>query len=84
MRRSTTLLLVAAAFICALPASAKMPWVKEAQKLGFNNVQNCKSCHAGEKNDAKNLTPMGKFLMDQKAKNKADKVDLNWLKDFKK
>ena len=83
MRRST-LLLVAAAFICALPASAKMPWVKEAQKLGFKNVENCKSCHAGEKNDAKNLTDMGKFLVDRKAKEKADKVDLNWLKDYKK
>ena len=83
MRRST-LLLVAVAFMCALPASAKMPWTKEAQKLGFKNVENCKSCHAGEKNDAKNLTEMGKFLMDQKAKHKADKVDLNWLKDFKK
>lgn len=84
MRRSTPLLLVAAACICALPASAKMPWVKEAQKLGFTNVQNCKSCHTGAKPDAKGLTDMGKFLVDQKAKHKADKVDLNWLKDFKK
>ncbi len=83
MRRSI-LLLAAAEFMCALPASAKMPWVKEAQKLGFKNVENCKSCHAGAKNDAKDLTAMGKFLMDRKAKEKADKVDLNWLKDFKK
>ncbi len=83
MRRST-LLLVAAAFICALPVSAKMPWVKDAQKLGFKNVENCKSCHAGAKPDAKNFTDMGQFLMDQKAKHKADKVDLNWLKDYKK
>lgn len=83
MRRST-LLLAAAALVCALPATAKAPWTKEAQKLGFKNVENCKSCHAGEKNDAKNLTEMGKFLVDQKAKNKAEKVDLNWLKDFKK
>ncbi len=83
MRRST-LLLAAAAFICALPVSAKMPWVKEAQKLGFKNVENCKSCHTGAKPDAKSLTDMGKFLMDQKAKHKADKVDLNWLKDYKK
>ena len=83
MRRST-LLLVAAAFICALPVSAKMPWVKDAQKLGFKNVENCKSCHAGEKNDAKNLTDMGKFLVDCKTKEKADKVDLNWLKNYKK
>jgi hypothetical protein len=83
MRRST-LLLVAVAFACALPASAKMPWTKEAQKLGFKNVENCKSCHAGEKNDGKNLTDMGKFLMTRKAKEKAENVDLNWLKDYKK
>ena len=83
MRRST-LLLVAAAFVCALPASAKMPWVKDAQKLGFKNVENCKSCHAGAKNDAVNLTAMGKYLVDRKTKEKADKIDLNWLKDFKK
>lgn len=83
MRRSA-ILLAAAAFICALPASAKMPWVKEAQKLGFKNVENCKSCHTGAKNDSKNLTDMGKYLMDTKAKKKADQVDLNWLKDYKK
>lgn len=83
MRRSV-LLLVAGALLLGLPVSAKLPWTKEAQKLGFKNVKNCKSCHAGAKNDAKNLTDMGKFLMDCKATKKTDKVDLNWLKDYKK
>ncbi len=77
----TLLLLVAAAFCCT--ASAKAPWVKKAQKLGFAQVQDCKFCHTSDKPSAKDLNDAGKWLMDQKKAKKAEDIDLAWLKEYK-
>ncbi len=77
----TLLLLAVAAFACT--ASAKVPWVKKAQKAGIDAVKDCKSCHTSDKASAKDLNDMGKWLMDQKKAKKAEDVDLAWLKDYK-
>lgn len=82
MRRILLALLALAAVGGSL--QAKLPWTKKAQALGFAQVKDCQSCHATakpKKGDA--LTPMGQYLMDRKAKEKAAEVDLNWLKDYK-
>lgn len=77
-------LIAAAALILAVPAQAKMPWVKKAQELGHAEIKDCKACHAvvpakkgGE------MTERGKFLMTTKIAKKAAEVDLAWLKDYK-
>lgn len=71
------------ALILALPAQAKMPWVKKSQELGHPEIKDCKACHAGAAKKGGELTDRGKFLMDIKAKKKAAEVDLAWLKDYK-
>ena len=80
-------LAAAAVFTAGSPALAKMPYVKKAQELGFKFIENCASCHVDKmpKKDAKGepFNEVGKFLMAQKAKNKAAEIDLNWLKDYK-
>jgi len=88
MRRSTITLLAAAALMAlAFPLSAKMPFTKKAQDLGFKDIKNCASCHkeAMPKPASKGepFNEVGLFLVDQKAKRKAAEVDLNWLKDYK-
>lgn len=88
MRRIPVLLLAAAAVLAlGTPASAKMPFVKKAQALGFKNIENCASCHVDKmpKAAAKGepFNDLGKFLLAQKAKNKATEIDLNWIKDYK-
>jgi len=76
-------LIAAAALIFALPAQAKMPWVKKAQELGFAEVKDCKACHVGAPKKGGEMTARGKFLEETKAKKKAAEVDLNWLKEYK-
>lgn len=76
-------LIAAAALILAVPAQAKMPWVKKSQELGFAEVKDCKACHVGAAKKGGDLSERGKFLMDTKAKKKAAEVDLNWLKEYK-
>ncbi len=76
-------LIAAAALILAVPAQAKMPWVKKSQELGFAEVKDCKACHVGAAKKGGDLSERGKFLMDAKAKKKAAEVDLNWLKEYK-
>jgi hypothetical protein len=88
MRRNALFILAAAAALTVGSAAhAKMPMVKQAQALGFKNVENCQSCHVDKmpKKDAKGepYNEMGKFLMAKKAEKKAAEVDLNWLKDYK-
>jgi mono/diheme cytochrome c family protein len=64
--------------------SAKAPWVKKAQKEGFSQIQNCRSCHAADKPNAKG-EPFGevaKWLIEQKKTRKAQEVDLAWLKEY--
>ncbi|HEY3399974.1 MAG TPA: hypothetical protein VGK03_05025 [Geothrix sp.] len=76
-------LIAAAALILAVPAQAKMPWVKKAQELGFADVKDCKACHVGAPKKGGDLSERGKFLFDTKTKKKAAEVDLAWLKDYK-
>jgi hypothetical protein len=76
-------LIAAAALILAVPAQAKMPWVKKSQELGFADVKDCKACHVGVAEKGGDLSERGKFLMDTKAKKKAAEVDLAWLKEYK-
>jgi hypothetical protein len=77
------ILLTAAALMLAVPAQAKMPWVKKAQEAGFAEVKDCKACHVGAPKKGGELAERGKFLVDMKAKKKAAEVDLAWLKDYK-
>jgi len=79
----TTLFVAAAALILAVPAQAKMPWVKKAQEAGFAEVKDCKACHVGAPKKGGELSDRGKFLVDMKAKKKAAEVDLAWLKEYK-
>lgn len=87
--RRTQLALLAAAAILAVggPANAKLPFVKKAKDLGFTYIQNCASCHVDKmpKKESKGepFGEVGKWLMAQKAKNKAAEVDVAWLKDYK-
>ena len=76
-------LIAAAALILAVPAQAKMPWVKKAQEAGFAEVKDCKACHVGVAKKGGELSERGMFLVDVKAKKKAAEVDLAWLKDYK-
>ncbi len=76
-------LIAAAALILAIPAQAKMPFVKKAQELGFTEVKDCKACHVGAPKKGGEMSARGKFLLEAKAKHKAAEVDLNWLKDYK-
>jgi cytochrome c2 len=77
-------LIAAAALILAVPAQAKMPWVKKSQELGYAEIKDCKACHAViPAKKGTELTERGKFLVDTKAAKKAAEVDLAWLKDYK-
>jgi hypothetical protein len=79
----TIMLVAAAALILAVPAQAKMPWVKKSQELGFADVKDCKACHVGMAKKGGELSERGKFLEDMKGKKKAAEVDLAWLKEYK-
>ena len=64
-------------------SAADMDIQKQAKAAGVA-VDNCGYCH-GEKMPKKGASTMnerGKWLMDEKAKRKADKVDGAWLKDY--
>jgi len=78
-------LLVAAAMILAVPAQAKLPFVKKAQELGFKEITSCQSCHVDKmpKKGASENNERGKFLLKMKTDKKVAEVDLNWLKDYK-
>ena len=72
--------------LLALPASAKLPYVKKAKDLGLTEVKNCQYCHVDKmpKKDSKGepFAEPGKFLLKKKAEAKAAEVDVAWLKDF--
>ena len=76
-------LIAAAAVMLAIPAQAKMPFVKKAQALGFKEITSCKACHAGMPKKDGEMTERGKFLKATKAEKKAAEVDLAWLKEYK-
>ncbi len=78
------LLAVLAIIAAGASLQAKLPWMKKAQGMGFDQVKSCQSCHATErpkKGDA--FAPMGQYLINRKDKEKASEVDLAWLKDYK-
>jgi cytochrome c553 len=79
------ILIAASALVLAIPAQAKMPFVKQAKELGFAEITSCKSCHvdAMPKKGASAPNERGKYLVATKAAKKAAEVDLNWLKDYK-
>jgi len=81
MRHSSLFLL--AAIAVAVPVMAKPAFVSKAKALGINSVTSCASCHVGAPKKGGNMTAMGKYLVDRKAKEKAPEVDVAWLKDFK-
>lgn len=88
MRRTYLLLLTAAAILAVgSPANAKMPFVKKAKDAGFTFIKDCQSCHTDKMPKAASkgepFNEVGKYLMAQKAKNKATDVDVAWLKDYK-
>lgn len=60
---------------------AKVPWVKEAQDLGFKDIKSCQDCHTPR---MPGLNELGTWLMDEKAKRKAEKIDLMWLAEYPK
>jgi hypothetical protein len=76
-------LAAAAALILAVPAQAKLPFVKKAQELGHAEIKDCKACHVGVPKKGGDMTERGKFLLKTKADKKAAEVDLAWLKDYK-
>ena len=67
-------------------STADMEIQKQAKAAGVE--AKCQTCHTvamPKKEDAKNqLNDCGKWLMDQKAAKKADKVDGAWAKDCPK
>lgn len=84
MRRSV--LTILAASLLALPAAAKLPYVKKAKDLGLTEVKNCQYCHMDKmpKKDSKGepFAEPGKYLLKKKAETKAAEVDVAWLKDY--
>lgn len=69
----------------ARPAHATLEMQKGAKEAGFAEATNCMYCH-GEKLPKKGgatFNQRGKWLVDQKALKKAEKVDVNWLKEYK-
>ncbi len=88
MRRTQLALLAAVAiFAVGSPAEAKLPFVKKAKDAGFTFIQNCASCHVDKmpKKESKGepFGEIGKWLKAEKAKNKAEEVDVAWLKNYK-
>ena len=65
-------------------SAADMDIQKQAKAAGVP-VDNCQYCHVDKmpKKDAHEFNDRGKWLVAEKAKRKADKVDGAWLKDYK-
>ena len=64
-------------------SKADMAIQKQAKDAGVT-VEGCTTCHVDKmpKKDAHAMNDKGKWLLDEKAKRKADKVDGAWLKDY--
>lgn len=78
MRSSMTL---AIAFMAGISLQAKIPWVKEAQDLGFKDIKSCQDCHTPQ---MPGLNELGNWLVAEKAKRKTEKIDLMWLSEYPK
>lgn len=66
------------------PAHATIEMQKGA-KAASVQVANCQHCHVDKlpKKDTHDVNDVGKWLVEEKTKRKADKVDGAWLKDYK-
>jgi hypothetical protein len=64
-------------------ATATLDMQKQAKTAGVQ-VANCLHCHGEKlpKKDATTYNDRGKWLIAEKEKRKADKVDGAWLKDY--
>ena len=64
-------------------ATASVDMQKQAKAAGVQ-VANCLHCHGEKmpKKDATTYNERGKWLIAEKEKRKADKVDGAWLKDY--
>jgi hypothetical protein len=81
---TTTVLFVLVAFVA--PALAGAPMMVKAKQAGYP-AQNCQYCHVSKlpkKEDFKpeDLNERGKWLADQKQKQSAKEVNVEWLKDY--
>ena len=82
----TAALLVWAGWIAFAPATkADMEIQKQAKAAGAD-VKNCQTCHTATlpKKESHDLNDAGKWLVAEKEKRGAAKVDGAWLKDYKK
>ena len=66
-------------------SSATLETQKEAKAAGVE-TKNCQACHVATlpKKDSHDLNDAGKWLVAEKDKRGAKKVDGAWLKDYKK
>lgn len=80
-----TTLIISAMTLIAIPAQAKLPFLKKAQEAGFAEAKNCQYCHVDKmpKKDAHEGNERGKWLVAQKAAKNAAEVDVAWLKNYK-
>lgn len=64
-------------------AEATIEMQKEAKAAGFE-VQGCTYCHVEKlpKKGASTYNERGKFLLAEKDKRKAAKMDMTWLKEY--
>ncbi|MGH9367226.1 MAG: hypothetical protein ACRD3M_06100 [Thermoanaerobaculia bacterium] len=64
-------------------SSASLDTQKQAKAAGVD-AKNCLYCHVDKlpKKEAHELNDAGKWLVAEKEKRKADKVDGAWLKDY--
>ncbi len=86
MRRIGGVLLGLAAFgFVATGARADMAIQKQAKEAGVTITGGCKFCHgeALPKKTAYTLNERGKWLLAEKDKRKAEKIDGAWVKDYK-
>ena len=69
----------------ARPVHATLEFQKAAKEAGFAEATNCMYCHAEKlpKKGVATFNERGKWLVDQKAAKKAEKVDVTWLKEYK-
>ena len=86
MRRTAlwlSVLTVGLWFTGAPPAAATIEMQKETKAAGFE-VQGCVYCHVEKlpKKGASTYNERGKFLMAEKDKRKAAKIDVQWLKEY--
>lgn len=85
--RKTTGTVIAAVAALALGSSALATMEIQKEYKAKDPKASCASCHVDKmpKKEAKGepFGEVGKWLMAQKAKNKAAEVDVAWLKDYK-